>query len=100
MSEKASSKTLKERVLAFIVDHYYCFGKDIPKDELSKIIDDFFEGLVDELKKKAKWGLEEKMSTKMEGETSVTRFRPRQYVRLDEVLAKLDVKEQKKEKEP
>ena len=53
------------------------------------------EGLAAELKRKAKWRVEEKMSTKMEGETSVTRFRPRRYVRLDEALVLLGVKEQK-----
>ena len=47
------------------------------------------EGLGAELQKKARWRIEENVSTEMEGETSVTRFRPRQYVRLDWFLALL-----------
>ena len=98
MSKKVSSKTLRRLTFQEIIKlreitdgthNPYVYAKWIPEKDV--------EGLVAELKKKAKWRLEEKMSTEMEGETSVTRFRPRRYVRLDEVLAKLRAEEQKKE---
>jgi len=50
----------------------------------------FLDSLVTELKKMAKWRTEETMSTEKSGEVEVTRFRPRQYVRLDVLLAKLE----------
>lgn len=61
------------------------------------LVEKKFECLVDELKRRAKWRIEEFLSTEMEGETEVTRLRPRQYLRLDEVLARLGFKEEQKQ---
>ena len=52
-------------------------------------IEEWHDDLVAELKKKAKWRVEKFISTETEDGAEVSRFRPRQYVRLDEVLVLL-----------
>ena len=68
------------------------FGKDTEIATIEAInigiklgIDD----LVNQLKKRAKWRTEEHMSTEIEDGCETTRFRTRQYVRLDTVLVLL-----------